>query len=182
VLTKLHPFLSLDVSSLRFWVAASVVAFVATTAVFVAAIPVNHIAAAAHLLAASSADAQAILGQWGSDQRASFQFMLGYDFLYDLVHNNMVALLVVWGAVRVGRSWSMALAGLIAWVLWADSALNVFENLAYVRVLATNNVEPWHPYASAVFNFRTVTLNLGGIAAVGLHAYASVNRRLNRQE
>ena len=173
-----HPYLNLSVSDLRFWSIVATIAFALATVVFVIAIPVPHLSLVADFVRSDSVNAQVALDHWGSEIREAFRFMLGFDFLYDLVHNNLVALLAAWGAVRVGRYWALAVACVVAWTLWLDSAFNVAENLAYVRVLSTNNVEPWHFYASTIFRFRTATLFGSALAALVLHTYAFGKRRV----
>ena len=76
-----------------------------------------------------------------------------------------MALLVVRGARRARVSW----AEQIAWLLWLDTALNVFENLAFLHLLRTGDPAPLLPFASSVFYFRSATLIGGFIAGVLLH-------------
>jgi hypothetical protein len=136
-------------------------------------VPAAHLAEITKLTKAIEPGArQTILASWETGVAVSFSFLLGFDFLYDLVHNNAAALLAVWGAVRRGTKAARLLARTSAWVLWLDSGLNIFENLALLGVLRPRSPEPLVNAAVAVFSFRSVTLMLGLIVGVALHASA----------
>lgn len=167
-----HPYLSVPKPSLRFWSIVVTAAFLVSTSILAIAVPASQIEAVANFVQSESSVAQVILDQWDTSLRSTFGFMLGFDFLYDLVHNNLVALLVAWGAKRTGVAWTLALASVIAWILWLDSVLNVVENLGYLRVMVTGNVLPWHLYGSILFQFRTLTLVAGAVVACSLHVWA----------
>jgi hypothetical protein len=137
------------------------------------AVPLDDVSALGALLEATDPGARrVILESWTPDVVASLAFLVGFDFLYDLVHNNAAALVAVWGAVRRDTRLARAVAGTSAWVLWIDSALNVFENLAVLHVLRSRSPEPLLPAASAVFAFRSVTLLLGLLIGAILHGSA----------
>ena len=143
------------------------------TLVLVWAVPPSHIAALGALLEAADPGARsAILRSWVPDVLASLAFLIGFDFLYDVVHNNAVALIVVWGAVRRGTRRARAVGRVMAWLLWLDSALNVFENLAILHVLRSQSAESLLPAISAVFAFRSATPLLGLFVGAALHASA----------
>jgi len=137
------------------------------------AVPAAHVAEITKLTAATKPGApRTILESWDTGIAVSFSFLLGFDFLYDLVHNNAAALLAVWGAVRRGTRPSRLLARTAAWVLWLDSGLNVVENLTLLQVLRPGSPEPPLNAAVAIFSFRSVTLMLGLLVGVALHASA----------
>ncbi len=141
-------------------------AWVGLSAILVWAVPPEHIGEVNRLVSAPTLPAAAaVLDSWEPSVARSFSFLLGYDFLYDLVHNNAVALLVVWGARRARIGW----AEQIAWLLWLDTALNVFENLAFLQILRTADPAPLFPWAASVFYFRSATLIGGLVAGVLLH-------------
>ena len=164
-----HPFLNLPLETVRFWAKILVIAFVVTTVILVTAVPAEHRSAIANFVLADAVLAPAELGRWDSATRESFQFVLGFDFLYDLVHNNLVAMLLAWGAILSAQRWATQLANLFAWILWLDSALNVVEHFIYRHLLATGILEPWHGYGMAIFNFRTSTLAAAALLAVVVH-------------
>lgn len=124
---------------------------------------------------------RAILESWEPSIVASLSFMLGFDFLYDVVHNNAAALFAVWGAVRRDTRVARSVASATAWVLWLDSGLNVFENLAFLHILRSRSPDPLLPAVSAIFSFRSATLMLGLLVGAALHASAWRAGRLTRR-
>jgi hypothetical protein len=141
--------------------------------VFATLVPVEHISAISAFVGADAGDAQDALQALTPEIRESFQFVLGFDFLYDLVHNNLVAMWLAWGALRIQKRVALVLASGFAWVLWMDSALNLVEHLVFRHILSSGNLDPWHAYGSAVFGFRTGSLVAGALVAAILHVYAS---------
>ena len=139
-----------------------IIGFLVTTVILAVAVSAEHRNAITNFVVADAALASTELSRWDSATRESFQFVLGFDFLYDLVHNNVAAMLLVWGALRSAQRWAFQLANVFAWVLWLDSALNVLEYFVYRHILATGILEPWHGYGLAIFSFRTSTLIPGG--------------------
>jgi len=97
--------------------------------------------------------------------------MLGFDLLYDLIHNNGVAVFTIWGAKRVASARATLVASLSGWVMWLNSALNVAENLAFFHVIQTLEPYPLLPVAAAIFSFRVLTLTAGLFIGIALHAY-----------
>ena len=164
-----HPFLNLPLETVRRWSKILVIAFLVTTVILGTVVPAEHRSAIANFVLADAALAPAELSRWDSATRESFQFVLGFDFLYDLVHNNLVAMLLAWGAILSAQRWALQLASAFAWILWMDTALNLLEHFIYRHLLATGILEPWHSYGMAIFNFRTSTLVAGALIAAVIH-------------
>jgi len=136
-------------------------------------VPVADVAQLQRLLQAPEPDTcRAILESWDSSLAVSLAFLLGFDFLYDLVHNNAAALFAVWGAVRRDTAVARRIAGTTAWVLWLDSGLNIFENLAFLHILRSQSCEGLLTAVAAIFTFRSATLLLGFVVGAALHASA----------
>jgi hypothetical protein len=168
-----HPYEALSVRSLRAATVGTAFAWGLLTLILVWAVPAAQLAELRTLLETTEpAAARAILESWGPSLVLSFAFLLGFDFLYDVVHNNAVALLAVWGAVRCDTRLARSVGAMTAWVLWLDTALNVFENLAFLHVLRSRSPEPLLPAVSAVFSFRSATLMAGLLVGAVLHACA----------
>lgn len=174
----MHPFLNLSLETVRLWAKILVIGFLVTTVILGIVVPAEHRSAIANFVLAEPSLAHTELSAWDSATRESFQFVLGFDFLYDLVHNNMVALLLAWGAIRHAQRWAIQLASVFAWILWLDSALNVLEHFIYRHILATGILEPWHGYGLAIFSFRTSTLVAGALIAVVIHIGAFYRHRM----
>jgi hypothetical protein len=135
--------------------------------------PVAHIAEVRRLMEATEPGVRrAILESWDPSIALSLSFLLGFDFLYDVVHNNGAALYAVWGAVRRDTRLARAVGGMTAWVLWLDSGLNVFENLAFLHILRSRSPEHLFTVVFAIFSFRSATLMLGLFVGTALHASA----------
>jgi len=173
-----HPFLKLSSVQLRLGASLLGAAFAIATGVFLWAVPLEDIDHVTQLVESSPVEATRILDSWSPKTRETFQFMLGYDFLYDLIHNNLVALILAGAAIRYPAMWSHLVASLLCWVMWLDTGLNIFENLAYNYVLSSNTVEPWHRYASIIFQFRTSTLVLGLVVALAIHVLGLARRQV----
>jgi len=177
-----HPFEKLTRHQLAWATALVGAAWALLTAVLVHAISTHEIAQIQRLLEASSpVVASSVLSEWPASVFSSFAFLLGFDLLYDVVHNNATALFAIWGARRLGHPVA-ALAGRgIAWVLWLDTALNLFENLAFLHVIRA--LEPWPllPWAAGIFSFRSATLGAGIVVGVVLHGLAFWQRSARRQ-
>lgn len=168
-----HPLQRIGTRPLAVSMVSLTVGFVCLTAILVYAVPASTRSHIADLLDAPSlAAATAVLSAWDADTFRTFAFLLGFDFLYDVVHNNMVAVLAIWGAKRVYASSAVLVASVTAWVLWVDTLLNVFENLVLLDVVRSAQASPLMPLASAIFSFRTATLALGLLVGLGLHAAA----------
>jgi hypothetical protein len=168
-----HPYHALSMRSLRAATIGAGAAWALLTLVLVAAVPVADIAELRRLLQAREpAAAGAVLASWGPGVTASLSFLLGFDFLYDIVHNNAAALFAVWGAARLRTRPARPVAAATAWVLWLDTVLNVFENLAFLHVLRSGSPEPLLPAVSATFWFRSATLTLALLVGAALHAAA----------
>jgi len=165
----MHPFLNLPLETVRRWAKILLIAFLVTTVILGTAVPAEHRSAIANFVLADAALAPGELGRWDSATRESFQFVLGFDFLYDLVHNNLVAMLLAWGAILSAQRWAIRLASVFDWILWLDSALNVVEHFIYRHLLATGMLGPWDGYGMAIFNFRTSTLVVAALLAVVIH-------------
>ena len=56
--------------------------------------------------------------------------------------------------------------------MWLDTALNVFENLAFLHIIRTLDPSPLLPLAAGVFSFRSVTLVAGLLVGIVLHLRA----------
>ena len=134
--------------------------------------PIDHFAQIRRLMEATEPDARDALSSLDSSIVVSLSFLVGFDFLYDVVHNNAAALFAVWGAVRRNTRLARAVAGLTAWVLWLDSGLNVFENLAFLHVLRSRSPDPLLTLVTAIFSFRSATLMVGLAVGAALHIFA----------
>ena len=73
-------------------------------------------------------------------------------------------------------------ASVIAWVMWLDSLLNVFENLSFLHVLQTLDRAYLVPIMGDVFAFRTATLVAGFVCAVAFHCVAFGNQRVTNED
>ena len=130
------------------------------------------------LLRAATPDrADEVLSSFPDHAVRSFSFLLGFDLLYDIVHNNAVAFLAMWGARRCASRQAYWAGSTVAWVMWLDTALNFPENLAFLRILETMQPWPLLPWASGTFFFRTSTWLAGLAVGVALHALAAWRAR-----
>ena len=173
-----HPYETLSIRTLRAATVGAASAWAVLTVILVWTVPVAHVAEVQRLLEATGTPARsAILESWSPSIVASLCFLLGFDFLYDVVHNNAVALFAVWGAVRRDIGFARSLAGLTAWVLWLDTGLNVVENLAFLHVLRSRSPQSLLPVVSVIFSFRSATMLLGVLVGLGLHVSASYGPR-----
>jgi hypothetical protein len=173
-----HPLQRLGTRPLAVTLITLTACFACLTTILVYTVPPSTRSHIGDLLAASSlAAATAVLSTWSADTYRTFAFLLGFDFLYDVVHNNLVAVFVIWGGKRASATWALAVASATAWVLWLDTLLNVFENLVFFDIVRSAQASSLLPAASAVYSFRTVTLGIGLLIGVGLHAAASWRQR-----
>ena len=168
-----HPYESLSAATLRTATIGMLSAWGGLTLVLIWAVPFGHIASLHNLMDAGSPSVRrTILESWEPGVSISLSFLLGFDFLYDVVHNNAAALLAVWGGVRRGTRLARAAGGMTAWVLWLDSGLNVIENLSFLHILRSRSPESLLTVVSAIFSFRSATLVLGLSVGAALHISA----------
>lgn len=172
-----HPFDTLDQRHVVAATAGLALSFVILTAVLLHAVPVEDLSRIRDLAQASSNSvARSLLAEWPSSTLEAFSFLLGFDLLYDLVHNNAVALFAIWGARRLSSGKARFAASVTAWIMWLDTGLNVFENLAFLHIVRTFEPAPLLPFAAAVFSFRTATWIAGLLVGISLHLMASRSR------
>jgi hypothetical protein len=176
-----HPYDALSVRTLRAAMIVTASAWGLLTLVLVWAVPIADIAELRRLLEVEPAARSSVLQSWEPSVVASICFLLGFDFLYDVVHNNAVAFFVLWGANRRDTPSARAAGTAVAWVLWLDTGLNVFENLACLEVLRSRNPDPLLPVVSAIFSFRSATLLLGVVVGIALQWSAWHASRLRRR-
>ena len=173
-----HPLQRLDAKLLPIATIALALFLILLTAILASTVPSSIRSSIGDLLAAQSTNsANAVLSTWNPRIYRTFSFLLGFDFLYDVVHNNAVAVFVIWGAKRLAATWALTVASATAWVMWLDSALNVFENLAFLHIIRAEDPASLLPVASAIFSFRTATLVLGFLIGLVLHALALRRQR-----
>jgi hypothetical protein len=172
-----HPYEALSARTLRAATIGTGAAWALLTLILVWAVPLSDIAGVQALLEARDPQtAGAVLASFEPTLTASLSFLLGFDFLYDVVHNNAAALFAVWGAVGRRTAAAQTVAATTAWILWLDTALNVVENLAFLHVLRSGSVAAL-PAVSTIFEFRAATLGLALLVGAGLHASAWRVRR-----
>jgi hypothetical protein len=173
-----HPLQRLGTKPLAVAMVSLAASFVCLTVILVYTVPPSTRSHIGDLLAADSlAAATAVLSTWGADTYRTFAFLLGFDFLYDVVHNNAVAVFAIWGARRVAATSALHAASATAWVLWLDTLLNIFENLVFLDVVRSARASPLLPVASAIFSFRTATLGFGLLLGLSLHGAAFWRQR-----
>jgi hypothetical protein len=161
---------------MRTWCLALFVLWGVLTIVLVTVVPLDHARGLWRVLhAAGAGEAAAIVGGWSSDVRASARFLIRFDFLYDVVHNNAVALLCLWAARRLGSGRAGATARIVAWTMWLDTVCNVAENVAALRLVSGD--ASWFGLVVASTEFRFATLWLGFAVGVGLAVAARRNAR-----
>jgi hypothetical protein len=113
-----HPYEALSVRNLRAATLGTASAWALLTIILVWAVPVSQLAELQTLVEATEPAARrAILESWEPSVVASLSFVLGFDFLYDIVHNNAAALFAVWGAVRCDTRRARSVGAVTAWVL-----------------------------------------------------------------
>ena len=154
-----HPFEHLSAKHLRgaaLWLLAAT-AFL--TGVMVSAIPIKDFGHIMRLGSAGSAAlATEVLASWPPSTFRSATFLFGFDFLYDVVHNNAAALLCLWGASLHGASWTRALARVVAWAMWLCTVLNLPENLIFLETVRSTPAAPWFSLALTIAAFRAIAL------------------------
>jgi hypothetical protein len=128
-----HPFDHLPEGRVRSYAVLLFLAWAALTGILLWAAPRSG---AVELAFAGTPDEAARVVSALSDRdRISFSFMLGFDLLYDLVHNNAVALACIWASRRFRRY--VRNLTLLLGVLYALSAL-AFAARRRTRGGATN--------------------------------------------
>ena len=176
----MHPYLRLERATLRFSALLLLGAWALLTPILVWAAPGRSDFTIPDLaLAGSVAAAAEILSHWSPSDRTAFAFILGFDFLYDLVHNNAVALCAVWAAA--GRSAGLVAAGsLLAWLLWLATAANLVENPVFFHILQAGPVSPWPEIGLATTLFRNAAMLAGILFALAAGPGLSLMGRLRR--
>ena len=115
----IHPFERLPPTRLPTACVMLMLVWAFLTIVMLVTVPSAHAAAVAALLGAGDPRAAAALvAAWPADVRTTATFLVRFDFLYDLAHNNAVALLCLWAARRRGGTAALAAAPAAAWMLW----------------------------------------------------------------
>jgi len=170
----LHPFERLSIRGLRLWCLWVVGGWAAMSVVLFASIPMHQLAEAIQLAGDPAADP----GQWSAEARISVAYLIGADYLYDVLHNNAAALLALLGARLLGHGGVTWVARGIAWTMWLDTVLNVIENLAFLA--AVRGRLAWLEIAQPIEAFRTSTLSLGLAFGVATLCFAWWHRRRAR--
>ena len=174
-----HPFERLSLNATRTFCLALFLLWGLLTIALVTVVPLGHARELWRVLhAADAAEAAASVAGWSSDVRASARFLVRFDFAYDVVHNNAVALLCLWAARRLGSSRASATARIVAWTMWLDTLCNVAENVAALRLLSGDPSWFGLGVASTAFRFATLWLAL----ALGVLGLAVAARRSRTAE
>ncbi len=172
-----HPLELLSYGAIRavsLWLLA---AWALMTLFLVAILPFEILERATALAATrDSAAARALVASWPPALRVSAAFLLGFDFLYDLVHNNAVACMCLWAAFH-GKSAQKRIARTFAWTLWLCTLLNVPENWVYVRLLHGLSVDPWVGVAGQIASLRFFILWSGFVVGAALLFLSHVRSR-----
>ena len=164
--SRMHPYAELARARQRFWALFLIGAWVLLTPILVWAAPGRSDFTIPDLaVAGSPAAAQEILSHWLPADRLAFAFILGFDFLYDLVHNNAVAFSVAWAAASRSVRW-VAAGSLLAWLLWLATAANIVENVAFFHMLQTGPSSPWPEVGLGTTYFRNGTVLAGIVFAL----------------
>ncbi len=166
-----HPFERLSNRGLRLWCIWVFVGWAALSVIGFASIPTQHFTDAMRMAGAPSADP----GRWSTEVRISVAYLIGSDYLYDILHNNAVGLLAVLGARLLGHAQVTWVARGIAWTMWLDTVLNVIENLAFLA--AVRGRRDWLEVAQPIEAFRTSTLLLGLVFGVTTLCFVWWRRR-----
>jgi hypothetical protein len=158
---RMHPYSELEWTRLRFWSVLLLCTWALLTPILIWAAPGRSDFTIPELAVAGSAAAAAeILSHWQPSDRLAFSFILGFDFLYDLVHNNAVAFSVAWAAAHRSSRW-IAAGSVLAWLLWFATAANIVENLSFFHVLQAGPSFPWPEVALATTYLRNGTILIG---------------------
>jgi len=161
-----HPYTALETRQLGVATVALGTAWALLTILLLQAVPLVDFPKIGRILGASTAaDLSAVLADWTPATLRSFAFLLGFDLLYDLVHNNAAAVYALWASRICARPWAERLAAAAAWLLWLATVLNVFENLAFLHMLPDGDSSWLLPWASLAFNLRS--LFLAGALGIG---------------
>ena len=159
----MHPFARLERARLRLLALLLLGTWAALTPILVWAAPGRGEYTIPDLAVAGSAAAAAeILSHWSPNDRTAFAFILGFDFLYDIVHNNAVALSVAWAAAGRASVWVGA-GSLLGWLLWLATAANFLEGVAFFNILQSGPASPWPEIGFYTTLFRNGAI-LTGIA------------------
>lgn len=165
-----HPFERLSLPRIRVACLTLLLLRALLTVVLFAAVPLDHAHELLRFLHANDAsEAAGIVATWPPGVRATARFLIGVDFLYDAVHNNAVALLCMWAALRLGSYGFNVTARIVAWVMWFDTLCNLVENFSALHIVGGGSVTPWFGIVVASTAFRFATLWLGfALGVVGL--------------
>ena len=174
----MHPYARLDTTRLRVFALSLLGAWGLLTPILVWAAPGRSEFTIPDLAVAGSATAAVeILSHWSPSDRTAFAFILGFDFLYDLVHNNAVAFSVAWAAAGRSTTWVTAGSSL-GWLLWFATGANIVENLAFFHMLQAGPVSPWPEVGLATTLYRNATIVAGILfALVAGPGWSLVRRR-----
>ncbi len=171
-----HPFERLSTWAARASALSLLAAWLLLTLLLAAVVPAEHGAQLVRFLGAADArGAAAIVAAWSPDMRATAGFVIGFDFLYDLVHDNAVALLCIWAARLLGGARVMLAARVVAWTMWLAVLLNLPENLLAIHIVRDGAATDWFGVVVAITSFRFVTLWAG--LAFGVAALVVAQRR-----
>jgi hypothetical protein len=153
-------------------------AWLALTPILLWAMPGRTDATILELAVAGSVEASAeILSKWSPSDRTAFAFVLGFDLLYDVIHNNAVALLVA--RVAAGCRGSLVRVGSwIAWGLWLATAANVVENLGFFHMIQAGPNSPWPEVLFVTTVYRNGILGVGVAFWSLMGPLASLARRM----
>ena len=170
-----HPFERLSAQALRAGTIALFATWVMLTIVLGLAVPLEMLPKVAQMAAAgSAANATALLSEWATEERQAASFLVGFDFLYDIVHNNAVAMGILLASLTAGRGRPVARS--FAWALWLCTLLNVAENLIFQTVLVGNPADPWVAFAGFIASFRAFVLWSGFLGVLALMGVALISR------
>jgi hypothetical protein len=175
-----HPYARLDRAHLRLWSWSLLGAWALLTPILVWAAPGRSEFTIPDLaVAGSAAAAEEILSHWSPADRTAFAFILGFDLLYDLVHNNAVAFCVAWAAADRSRP-LIAVGSWLCWLLWLASVANVVENLAFLHLLQDGPASPWPEIGLATTLYRNAALLAGLLYALVVGPALALSKRFRR--
>lgn len=118
----------------------------------------------ASLVSAGTSDRAAeVLAAWTDADRVRVGFIGGLDFLFGLAWTNTIALACIKSSRLTGRAGFVAMAALMAWLLWLALALDVPENLAYLNMALGHTQSPWPQMAVLALYPRVVTFVVAGL-------------------
>lgn len=173
-----HPFQELNLLKLQRATLLVSALLTGATAIFLVAVPLEHFLLVVQLIGAPTGDVLHLISGWTIAERQSFAFMIGYDFVFDLLHNSAAALFVIWGAARLNARSAcpneLMIAAWLAWAMWLCSGLNIVENLAFLHLLESHQVTPWHLIGKVAFTFRGVALVAAFVTGLVFHLRAGI--------